>query len=246
MEIENRMIKNIFLDLDGTLLSMDLKSFLNLYFKSITQAICPYYKIHPLTLKESILKGMDAMYENDGGMTNKMKFWSRAATVAGMDILNHTELFESYYENEFIYTKSATNQNPYASKIVEELKGKGYTVVLATNPIFPKKATERRIKWAGLNKEDFKVITTYETSKFCKPSKGYFEEICRMANCNPEETLMVGNDVIEDMSAERAGLSTYLVTDDLINREKADCSKYQQGSLKEFYEYCLTLPDLNK
>lgn len=239
------MIKNIFFDLDGTMLPMEIKSFLNLYFKSLTQAICPYYKIHPLTLKKAVLEGMNAMYKNDGSMTNKMKFWSRAATVAGLDILNHTDLFDSYYENEFIYTKDATTISPYALKIVEELKAKGYTLVMATNPFFPKVATERRIKWAGLDKFDFKLITTYETSKFCKPNPMYYEETCKRAGCLPEETLMVGNDVDEDMVAEKVGLKTYLVTDDLINRNNRNIDNYQQGSLKSFYEFCCKLPDLN-
>ncbi len=239
------MIKNIFFDLDGTMLPMDMKSFLALYFKSITQAVCPYYKIHPLTLKKCILTGMDAMYANDGTMTNKMKFWSAAATIAGIDILHHTELFESYYDNEFIYTKGATSLSPYAGKIVEELKAKGYTLVMASNPFFPKHATERRMKWAGLDKDDFKLVTTYETSKFCKPNPKYFEETCKNSGCLAEETLMVGNDVDEDMIAETVGMETYLVTDNLINRDNKDCSKYTQGSLKDFYEYCCNLPDLN-
>jgi len=31
----------------------------------------------------------------------------------------------------------------------------GFRVALATNPIFPAIATEKRIRWAGLTPEDF-------------------------------------------------------------------------------------------
>ena len=134
--------------------------------------------------------------------------------------------------------------NSGIAKIVEVLKNKGYTLVMATNPFFPRVATERRVKWAGLNKDDFKVITTYETSKYCKPNPKYFAETCEMAGCLPKETLMVGNDVDEDMSCIKIGMEPYLVTDDLINRHNADISSYKKGTLKDFYEFCCELPSL--
>ena len=41
------------------------------------------------------------------------------------------------------------------SRTIQELKEKGYNIILATNPIFPKVATLNRIKWANLNPNDF-------------------------------------------------------------------------------------------
>ena len=145
---------------------------------------------------------------------------------------------------DIVGDSSITVTSPLDKKIVEVLKNKGYTLVMATNPFFPRVATERRVKWAGLNKDDFKVITTYETSKYCKPNPKYFAETCEMAGCLPEETLMVGNDVDEDMSSGKIGMETYLVTDDLINRNNADISSYKKGTLKDFYEFCCEFPSL--
>ena len=166
--------------------------------------------------------------------------------MVGPEIINDIPMFNGYYENEFILTKEATTVNPYSRKIVDEVRRKGYNTVMATNPFFPKIATERRVKWAGLDKNDFSVITTYENSKYCKPNPKYFIETCEMAKCKPEETLMVGNDVREDMVSATVGMETFLVTDDLINRDNVDISGYKQGSLKDFYEYCLQLPDLTE
>ena len=238
------MIKNIFFDLDGTMLPMDMEKFMKLYFTSLAEAVCPYVGISPKTLQKSVLAGLEEMYKNDGSITNKMCFWNKVATIVGPDIINQIPIFNGYYENEFILTKEATSESPYPQKIVEVLKNKGYTLVMATNPFFPRIATERRVKWAGLNKDDFKVITTYETSKYTKPNPNYFTETCKMADCLPEETLMVGNDVDEDMSSSKIGMDTYLVTDDLINRHNSDISSYKKGSLKDFYEFCCELPSL--
>ena len=240
------MIKNIFLDLDGTMLPMDMKKFMKLYFSSMTEAVCPYIEMSPETLQKALLGGMEAMYQNQGAMSNKMCFWNKVATMVGPEIINDIPMFNGYYENEFILTKEATTVNPYSRKIVDEVRRKGYNTVMATNPFFPKIATERRVKWAGLDKNDFSVITTYENSKYCKPNPKYFIETCEMAKCKPEETLMVGNDVREDMISATIGMETFLVTDDLINRDNVDISGYKQGSLKDFYEYCLQLPDLTE
>ena len=238
------MIKNIFFDLDGTLLPLDMQKFMSLYFKSITESVCPYVPLDPQTVEKAILAGLDAMYKNNGEITNKMRFWNTVATVTYPRIVDSIPIFNGYYENEFLLTKEATATNPLSAEIVEILKKKGYKLVVATNPFFPKIGTVRRVKWAGVNEEDFEYITTYENSKYSKPNPKYFTETCISANCRPEETLMVGNDVEEDMSAKKVGLDTYLVTDCLVNRKNEDISAYKHGTMKDFYQFCLALPDI--
>ena len=51
-------------------------------------------------------------------------------------------------------------------------KEKGYQLVLATM-LFSQEATLARIEWAGLNKNDFVLITTYEDFHYAKPNLGY-------------------------------------------------------------------------
>jgi FMN phosphatase YigB (HAD superfamily) len=244
--MEKEMLKNIFFDLDGTLLPMDMKKFVEIYLKSMCQAVCPYIKLSPEVLEKAVLAGFNEIYQNKSAITNKMKFWNGLAKVAGPDIINEIPVFNGYYNNEFILTKEATDKNSLAFDAVSILKNKGYNLVLATNPLFPKVATERRIKWAGIDKEDFSFITTYETSKYCKPDPEYFQETCSLADCIPEETLMVGNDVDEDMNAEKIGMKTYLVKDFLVNRSNSDYSRFQQGSFRDFYSFCVSLPDIRQ
>lgn len=54
--------------------------------------------------------------------------------------------------------------------------------MLATNPIFPKVATESRIRWAGLQPEDFELYTTYEKTCHCKPNPAYYTDIPTVQN----------------------------------------------------------------
>ena len=98
-------------------------------------------------------------------------------------------------------------------------------------------ATESRIKWAGLKPEDFEIITTFENFNYCKPNPNYYREVCAKMGVAPEECLMVGNDVLDDMVAEQLGMKVFLLTDCLINKENKDISKYPSGSFENLITY---------
>jgi FMN phosphatase YigB (HAD superfamily) len=106
----------------------------------------------------------------------------------------------------------------------------GLRLVLATNPLFPALATHSRVRWAGLETGDFELITTYENARRCKPNPQYYLDILDQLGLSPEECLMVGNDVGEDMVAQKLGMQVFLLTDCLINKHGADISSYPQGS----------------
>lgn len=124
-----------------------------------------------------------------------------------------------------------------AAVIVRSLKEKNIRVVLATNPVYPSVATENRIRWAGLQPDDFEYFTTYENSHYCKPNLDYYREIMDKLHLNPEECLMVGNDVDEDMIAEQLGMKVFLLTDCLINKAEKDISVYPRGDFQDLISF---------
>ena len=95
---------------------------------------------------------------------------------------------------------SVCGLNPKARETVDTLKGAGYRLALATNPLFPAVATESRIRWAGLEPGDFELYTTYENTGYCKPNPAYYRDLLERLDCDAEDCLMVGNDVEEDMA----------------------------------------------
>ena len=109
----------------------------------------------------------------------------------------------------------------------------GYRVALATNPLFPAIATHSRVRWAGLQPEDFDHITTYENSSFCKPNPLYYREILDRLGLRAEECVMVGNDALEDVAAAKLGLPVFLLTHSLIEREGVDVNKLPHGGFEE-------------
>ena len=98
-----------------------------------------------------------------------------------------------------------------------------------------------RIRWAGLDAEDFKVITTYETCTYCKPNPEYFRGILEEFSLDPSECLMVGNDVEEDLAIRSLGVKTYLVTDTMENKKDLPVKSDYIGTLEELLKFIETV-----
>lgn len=233
-------LKVILFDLDGTLLPMDQDVFLKDYFSRMVKKLAPH-GYEPNTLVKSIYAGTNAMIANDGSATNETVFWNSFTKFFGEQARSDEALFDDYYKNEFQEVKHSCGFLPEAATTIKTLRDKGYRVVLATNPLFPSIATESRIRWAGMSPEDFELYTTYENSSFCKPNLNYYEEILKKLGVTPEECLMVGNDIGDDMVAEQLGMKVFLIPRDLINKEGKDISNYPQGTLSDLLSYLETL-----
>lgn len=234
------MYKNVLFDLDGTLLPMDMDAFTKLYFGSLCKRFCPVLGIDSEVLVNAVWKGTAAMIKNDNSKTNKERFWEVASAECNMDLNPYIEQFDDYYLSEFIEAKRATQPTPFAKKCVELVRQKlpeDGKLIAATNPIFPEVATMRRLNWAEVSPNNFDFITVYENSGYCKPNLDYYRMICDKCNIKPEESLMIGNDVDEDLVAGELGFDTYLVTDTMLNRQNKDFSEYKHGTFEELFGY---------
>ena len=186
---------------------------------------------------DAIWSGTADMIKNDGTMTNEEAFWKRFVQIFGEKALNDHAVFDDYYENEFRQVKSDCGFNPKAASTVRRLTEKGFRIALATNPIFPKSAIESRIGWVGLKPDDFELYTSYENTSFSKPNKAYYLDIAERLGVSPEECLMVGNNVDEDMVASDVGMKTFLITDCLINKSQSELTAFERGGFDELCEY---------
>lgn len=233
-------IKAVLFDLDGTLLPMDYDKFMHLYFKLLgTKLATMGYA--PETVKDSVWKGVAAMVKNDGSCKNEEAFWNAFATIYGEHVYNDKGELEVFYKTDFTKVQEACGFHPGAKEVVELVKAKGLKPVLATNPLFPSVATESRMKWAGVSPEDFEFFTTYENSNYCKPNLKYYEMILERMDLKPQECVMVGNDVAEDMIAEKLGMKVFLLTDCLINSKNQDITQYPQGGFDELEQFITKL-----
>ena len=100
-------------------------------------------------------------------------FWDTLVKTYGEEIRDRYDMFDEFYRTDFQKIKDICGFAPGAAEVVKRLKEKGLRVALETNPLFPNIATESRIRWAGLEPKDFELLTTYETSRHCKPNLDY-------------------------------------------------------------------------
>jgi len=234
------MIKAILFDLDGTLLPMDEEIFIKDYFAALIKKISPH-GYNPDQLVSGIWKATKSMMTNNGEKLNEHVFWEDFSKTMGEEVLEHMPLFEDFYNNDFDLLSTSCGYNEKAKEVVDKVKSMGYRVVLATNPVFPKAATEKRLKWVGLSPQDFELCTTYENTSYCKPNIKYYEHILNEIGCKAEECLMVGNNATEDMIASTLGMKVFLITDCLINKEEKDISNYPNGSYDDLIKYIESL-----
>ena len=156
------MIQAVLFDLDGTLLPMDQKIFAQTYFSGLMERVCPL-GYTPDTFMQAMQAGIAAMVKNNGSRPNEAAFWEAFAAVCGKEILNNGDTFDAFYAERFDDIRAVCGYDPRAAVCVRELRASGLQIALATNPIFPAIATQKRICWAGLEPEDFELYTTYES-----------------------------------------------------------------------------------
>ena len=233
-------VKMVFFDLDGTLLPMDMDEFTMGYFKMLAAKAAPH-GYNQKSLVKGIWHGVSAMVQNDGHCANEEAFWEDFAKTYGKAALKDKPLFDAFYANEFQGARMFCGFNPEACATVRWIKDQGFRIALATNPLFPSIATESRIRWTGLEPDEFEFYTTYENIGWCKPNLDYYREVLRWAEVDAEECLMVGNDVGEDMIAAELGMKVFLLKDCIINKSNEDISRYPNGSFAELREYVAKL-----
>ena len=229
-------IKAVLFDLDGTLLPLDQDGFVKEYLKGLVSWMVGLGYGKEIAAA-AITSGTAAALKNDGARSNEEAFFEAFSRVIDNGVTADGKMFEGFYVSEFEKVREAVcGFQPRFKDLIALIKSKGLRVAVATNPVFPKVATEARIRWAGLDASEFELYTTYEDSHYCKPTAEYYNEVLARMSLSPEDCLMVGNDVDDDMPAGKLGMRTFLLTDCLLNRQNKDISVYEQGGIEALFE----------
>lgn len=233
------MITTVMFDMDGTLIPFQQDEFIKVYFGELCKKLAPL-GYEPKHTVDSIWAGTRAMIKNDGTRLNSELFWEVFRSMnEGMP--DAKPLCDEFYTNEFTKAQCIVKYQADRKPLIDKLREKGLKVVLATNPLFPENGMNTRLSWVGLSPDDFYHVTHYDNCTYCKPFAGYFLEIADKLGVKPEECVMIGNSVQDDMAAAKAGLKVFLVPEFLENPQNADYSALPQGTLDEAVEYVLSL-----
>jgi FMN phosphatase YigB (HAD superfamily) len=205
-------LHGVLFDLDGTLLDLDLDSFLRGYFVALGSVASPHFP--GVAFMPAVLASTRAMQRPHPGRTNKQVFDVDFRERTGIDLVRHHAVFDDFYRDVFPTLSDDYRPASGAREAIDAAKTLGLKIAIATQPIFPAAAIRHRLAWAGLADVEFDAVTTYEKMRACKPQAAYFEQTARLIGCKPHECLMVGDDRDIDMPAAAVGMRTFYVGSD--------------------------------
>lgn len=201
----------LLLDLDDTLLETNTADFLPAYYQALANYLSE--KVPPQQLMGALMAGVKRMLANIVASRTlqdvfEEEFYSRLE-VPKQELQG---LIDKFYSNVFPSLREATRQRPGASELVKWAVEEGNQVAVATDPLFPRQATFERVRWAGLDPQQFGLISTYETFHFTKDHPAYFAEFMGRLGWPDRPALMAGNDIQRDLEpAQVIGLSGFRV-----------------------------------
>jgi len=226
------VLQAVLFDLDGTLLPMDHKVFLSEYLKELFLLVQPV--IEPAVFKRAFMASTSAMATNNSpDLTNEEVFWRDFQVQLGDQLPVVRPLLEEFYNERFPQLAYVASPCPEARILVKAAMQHDLRIVLATNPLFPRTAILSRMSWAGVHDLPWDLITSYEVMHFCKPHLEYYREIVAQLGVRPEECLMVGNDVDQDLIAGSLGMKIYMVTDCLRGDLAGICRADWHGTIQQ-------------
>lgn len=223
----------LLLDLDGTLLDIEVSFFLGPMVEAMHECFRDVLDMD--RFRKGLFGGTEAIMvePRSDGETNRDGFNRTFSSLTGMDIPDIDQRFRQFYTNVFPtlnrYGRPVAGASGFIARAAEE----GYTLCLATNPVFPTSAVLERLRWSGVDPDAFRFIPGLETMSTCKPRIDYYLELSSILGVEPSACLMVGNDVQQDLPASEAGMGTFLVEGQVIDRGSSDLEPDARGSLED-------------
>ncbi|MHC1784877.1 MAG: DinB family protein [Anaerolineaceae bacterium] len=205
----------VLIDLDDTLLSNDMDTFLKVYLKALGTALSPF--IPPERMVPQLLSATRMMSKNTSPeMRLEEVFDLNFYPPLGFEKKDLTPTLLDFYRNEFPKIQSVTEQRQPAVRLMDKMIAAGWDVVIATNPLFPHAAVIQRALWAGFESHlpAIKTITSFENFHFAKPNPAYYAEILGQLGWPNQPAVMIGNSLSDDiLPAALLGLPVFWIND---------------------------------
>jgi FMN phosphatase YigB (HAD superfamily) len=230
------MSLTLLLDLDDTLLNTNLDAFMPAYLMALSQHLANHTP--PNTMLRALIAGVNLMdASEDPTHTLKEIFDSDFYPKLGGSINAVVDLIEDFYDHVFPTLVQHTGQRPEAVPLIEWALSRGYRIAIATDPLFPRKATYHRLRWAGFDPDQFELVSSFEHFHFTKTHPAYYAEVLGRLGWPEGPILMVGNDIERDLvPAHRLGLKTFLVDGDSVSSPGIEAGRGKLADLRPWLE----------
>jgi len=201
-------IKNLLVDLDGTLLGNHNVPLTIDFTKRAFKHLKPYGS---WTSISKTLFQIFREYENEKAtLPNHDRVVRLFSQNLNMEEAKADELLRQTVCEVFPNLKRHFFPIPGAKAFLEWAKPQ-YKLILATNPVWPEDIIHLRIKWAGLDPSLFESVTHAHRMHACKPKGRYYEEILEQENLEAAHTLLIGDKTSMDLPATKVGIPVFIV-----------------------------------
>jgi HAD superfamily hydrolase (TIGR01549 family) len=206
------MTLTVLLDLDDTLLANDMNKFLPAYLQALSSFLDD---LPPNETIRQVMMATRQMERNrDPSRTLEEVFDASFYPGLGVRKKDLWDKIVRFYADVFPTLQKLTVPNPGTIDLVNYLFQKGYQVIIATNPYFPRAATVHRLAWAGIpvDRYPFTLISTYEDFHFSKPDPAYYAELLAQAGWSTDRVVMIGDDFdLDILPAATLGIPTFWI-----------------------------------
>ena len=223
------MTFSLLLDLDDTLLDTNIDSFIPAYFKKLAGHMAPHAA--PDKFINALLKSTQIMYGSTRtDRTLEQVFSENFYPDLDTSRENLAAEIDRFYDEVFPSLSSLTTPRPEAVELVQWAFSKGWNVAVATDPLFPRKAIDHRLRWAGLAPEQypFTLVSDFQNFHFAKASVAYYPEFLAKMNWVDGPVLMVGDSLERDVvPSQQAGVPIYWLDNSGTRRDGIESGWYR-------------------
>lgn len=209
------MIKAVLLDLDDTLIRNPTDNFLSNYFRLVDSHFSKIWGERPYA--PLLVNGVLAVMHGSRDMTTRNIDHILGAIEAEVDKdrVDILSALNEFYGSAYQLLRNCVEPVEGATALIHALRAYGYAIVIATNPVYPLEAILQRMCWGGLpdTPDHYALITSAENMHFAKPNPAYYAEILGRIGVEPDEVVMVGDSVDNDIRAAASlGIHTFQIT----------------------------------
>lgn len=203
------MIKGLLIDLDNTLLEIDVDRFIEEYSQVMARAFLPEDPERSM----AIIMGASYALLTDVSArdSNQRRLMTDLAEGFGRSEEEVWTVLERQAVTALEALRPLASPLPWTRGLLAEIRRRNLRVAIATNPIYPRAVIEERVRWAGVNPADVDAVACLETCRSTKPHLAYFEEMATALDLPLDACLMVGDDPDQDVPDTPSALRVHLL-----------------------------------
>ena len=178
-------IEAVWFDLDGTLVQVDMQVFVPAYLQRLSARLAALAdpRMTARILREAV---MQILLAPAGEQTLEELLLDSLQDRLGIHPDQYRQGLAAFCREDLAELSPLVKAHLRTRELLEACLARGWRLVLATNPIFPRAVIEARLAWGGLADLPFEIITSYETARCCKPHLAYFQGLLDALELPPD------------------------------------------------------------